>query len=196
MPRTVVLSAILAAIVGCAQTASPPTKSTSDQTAAAKPVAAPPAESVPLADSPKPAPPAPKYSLGHYERLKIGMTADEIKAVVGEPTDKTDMASWSYVEPAGTTFRSIVVQFDGGKAISKAANGFVEIDPKKLTKANVAIVKIGMSEKEIVTLLGPGDPAESIDGSALSYLLGEKALLIVFVDGKVSQEPKPVGFDS
>jgi hypothetical protein len=189
MARTLTLTILLAA-AGCSQTPPP-----------AKPVERPapkPVEPAPPPESPKAeAAPEPKYkySLEQYGKLKVGMTEDEVRAVVGEPTSKPEPAKWRYAEAAGEDVRVTYIDFDGGKVATKGTAGFVTIDAAKLTKENIAKVKIGMTEAEVVALLGPGNPSQTAGNTVLSYHHGDKRVPVVFAAGKVSAEPVPEGFD-
>jgi outer membrane protein assembly factor BamE (lipoprotein component of BamABCDE complex) len=192
MARTLTLTLLLAAAAGCSQTP-PPAKPPA--TPAPKPADPAPPPAAAKADAAPEPDPKSKYSLAQYAKLKIGMTEDEVRAVLGEPTSKFEPTKWRYAEAAGADAHVIYVDFEGGKVANKGASGFVAIDAAKLTKENVAKVRIGMTEAEVVALLGPGNPSETANNTVLSYTHGEKRVPIVFAAGKVAAEPQPAGFD-
>lgn len=129
--------------------------------------------------------------------IRMGMTLDEVKALLGRPQTQMAMGETDGKEvlhcvwQKGDTFYS--VQFHDGKvAVFQEGTESAEPTPAAgdQVKKNFDKVKMGMSEAEVVKLLGPPTNATSTGAEGQSFAVktwetADGTYAVTFVDGKV-----------
>jgi hypothetical protein len=138
-------------------------------------------------------PPESPLTQENYEKIKPGMSGEEVKAILGlwqsgGGAGKEWQGSWyDRKAPAG----KIVVHFYDGKVVSKSSTiEWTKVKAAKgedkITRAKFESLKPGMSEDEVQAVLGPPTSTEkaSAGRSALVWRDKNKFAFVVFRDGK------------
>jgi outer membrane protein assembly factor BamE (lipoprotein component of BamABCDE complex) len=128
--------------------------------------------------------PSANITRAKLHQVKGGMSEQEIKAILGAPSSAGDLAGgriliWEEGE------RKVQVTLQNGKAQALIA---IHLDQEvaKLTRENVDRLQPGMSEVQVVQLLGPGK-SETWSGPSrtLVWEHEKKQVEAAFVDGKL-----------
>lgn len=150
----------------------------------AQPPSQPPvAQPQPPVTQPQPAPPPDESKLTkeNFAKLKVGMSEQEITALIGNPALSRPAQPSGKVLIWGTGLNIVQVQIVSEKATSITGLGIFQSNPtpmpvtglpgpapgpatgpapnpgSKLTAENLAKVQLGMSEKQLTDLLGPAN---------------------------------------
>jgi outer membrane protein assembly factor BamE (lipoprotein component of BamABCDE complex) len=140
-----------------------------------------------------------KLTLENYNKIQGGMTRAQVEAILGPPTadlggvGKTTIHSWVYIPDQLTiTYYDGRVKEWGGvinnQILSKSDPSIGNpTDPKpdtKVTKANLDKIKGGMTDIDLIGLLGlPTNNSAPIDPVARQYI-GDKGRLMVWKNGQ------------
>ncbi len=130
-------------------------------------------------------------SIAAASEIKIGMTYDEVKAILGDPQNRhgseTDFtAVW---EKDGV---SQAVVFADGKVQYHGHGGDEMTADEDRVKANFGKVTMGMSEQQVKDLLGPATGGGGVAGtSAMTWDTEDGEYSVVFHDGKVVGTDRP-----
>jgi hypothetical protein len=170
-------------------TADEPTPATTEPaTVPAKDVvASPPAKpySPPVAEPP-PAPKANKWTKAQFDKVKLGMSADQVKGILGAAMFESgngNSVNMQWAEP--DVAQSIHIVFENGKVLHKTAAGLGPIK-EKVTKANLEKIRTGTPEATVFELLGPGSSeSEMSNGKAFTWEANGMNVLIQTEKGKV-----------
>ncbi len=137
-----------------------------------------------VASTPEPSP-APRFTKAQVDQVKLGMTPDQVKNVLGSVTFETSSGkrtTMQWVVPEG---QSIHIEFDGGKVVQKTAAGLGP-NQEKLTQANLDKISTGMTEAQVFEILGPGSSeSELSNGKSIVWDGNGKNVLVQIEKGKV-----------
>ncbi|MCM8901330.1 DUF3862 domain-containing protein [Caldicoprobacter algeriensis] len=100
-----------------------------------------------------------KYTMDQFKQIKMGMTYEEVKAILGEGTEDSSSGegelktvSYSWANSDGSNI-SVILQ--GGKVITKAQAGLQSMDAR-VTMEKYNKIQNGMTYEEVEAILGEG----------------------------------------
>jgi len=134
-----------------------------------------------------------KVTKANYDKLKKDMTEKAVVALLGEPTKTASREVPQFGKVKEAVWKGgkdeILVLFKAEKLIHKQST-FGALQPKggKVNKESYQRIKEGMTEKEVLAILGP---PTSVNMAAIKTLLwrdGDNLISVVFKDGKVKSK--------
>jgi len=128
-----------------------------------------------------------------YDQITLGMTQADVEAVLG-PAEEVRRDGDSTFLVWGEVLRSVTVHISDGTVVAKWHLGLPRaVDARKVTRANLARIRIGMTRDQVEAILGPGDDSMVTRGALmLSWEVGlgsrnYRSINVGFLDGKVAK---------
>jgi hypothetical protein len=136
---------------------------------------------------------SPKLNREQFDKLKLGMTAKEVKEIIGgKPTLEGVIDGDGGIIYATADFsKNITVNLKGGKVVQRIGLNLLDKEPATLTKANVTKIKEGMTIKEVVDIMEKASSETDPDpmtgkGHMVWGISNKKTLQVTFMNGKVT----------
>ena len=172
-----------------------PVSATSTFTVAAPETITPSVTSVVATDTPFILPststssPGSRVNLENFNKIKPGMTYDQVRDILGEGIPQSTGQQQSVYDWLGEGNKRITVVFSHGSAATILQQGLEQtagiVDPSKVTFENFNKIKPGMTYEEVKVILGEGLP-QSIGSLQSVYDWpgeGNKRITVVFSRG-------------
>ena len=140
----------------------------------------------------------PAVTKANYDKLKLGMIEKDVVALLGKPTKSaaTEVPMFGKVRELiwKADAVSVVVLFRGDKLVHKQANFGAPKgkgkEKSKIDEKSYEKIKVGMTVKEVIALLGPpADQKQHPEGSNLILLYWESSeigIRVYILDGEVA----------
>jgi outer membrane protein assembly factor BamE (lipoprotein component of BamABCDE complex) len=120
------------------------------------------------------------------DRIQPGMTDSEVKKILGSPAWESALGGERVqVIWTGPDNQAVHIVFEKGKVIQKSSAG-QQKETSHFTQANLDQVKTGMTEAQVVQLLGPSKGDFTAGPThLLTWEDGSREVMIHFLNGKV-----------
>lgn len=128
----------------------------------------------------------PKISREQLERVRAGLSPQEVREILGPAFFEADAGNALTMQWTDTDRKQhIHVVFDHGKVTQLNAAG-LDFQPEKVVRANVDRIRTGITEKEVLAILGPsGSILVNGPGKTLLWERDGKTVLIQLENGQV-----------